>query len=551
MIVLRERQKLLIDRLMVDTQNHQSVLLIAPTGSGKTVMLSAFMGNLICQNPTTRILCLVHRREISDQNLKTALKFNLKCQIYLDKSKTIDPEINVIFSMQITAFKALENDPHVFGKIDYIIVDEAHHINSYSYRVILHNLYQINKDLRAVGWTATPLRGDRELISDIFQHLSDQIFLSELIAEGLLVPPIILTHDKPRECKRGLTSRASLLKWWKQEAHIEDSHYRPTVAFLPSLKHCRVFNNHFKKQGFKSAYIHGEMNITKRKRILDNYAQGKIQILFNFGILIEGWNEPYTSCVIIARKNSHSSVILQMIGRGLRILNGDEIEHTNPYVKDKKDCLVLDYWGATIGLPGLEQFLPLKDKFIGINPFDNKSDNKDYKSIKKNKLEELIDNLNKNSPIYYDTIKLSGTILNATYSSIDKSTSLIISRPVEGSKRPESILFVSTKDGGLRIAYIGSFVVSKKISDDFIKSTTQSSFYKTQKTWGGKESLSMSVLKLRSYIVRLPALDFKWAWIASVQRIKPTTCNTMCFYVSLFKNNFKITIPEIDSIFNS
>jgi hypothetical protein len=52
-------------------------------------------------------------------------------------------------------------------------------------------------------------------------------------------------------------------------------------------------------------------------------------------VLTEGYDEPKTSCIVIARPTTNVGLHVQMIGRGLRLFPG------------KSDCLVLDVVGAT------------------------------------------------------------------------------------------------------------------------------------------------------------------------------------------------------------
>ena len=583
-LTLRPRQNALLERLMTDIEQHSSVILIAPTGSGKTVMLSAFMARLVELDPDCKILCLVHRKEIFDQNLKTAESFGLKCQVYWGRNRTLERDCNVIFSMQLTCFKALEEDQKVFGKVNYIIVDEAHHINAYSYKFILNNLKLINYYIKSVGWTATPLRGDKEHISDIFKHLSDQIFLGELIETGYLAPfKIIIYENKTdqeedgeeyffndgddfddfkdindeyiNERKALFLSPKKLFRWWKEQAFLgsdeSGDHYRPTVAFMPSIEICTDMTLYFIENGIKAALVTGTMPQETRQETLSNYACGKIQILFNFGILTEGWNEPYTSCILIGRKRSHSTVVIQMIGRGLRMLTGAEIKHHNPFAAAKKDCLILDYFGCTEGLPGLEQFLTYSTG-------DDEKKNHEERLGKINKkkassrfdlmtYEEKLAYFFHKSKLHFDSINIFGTALKALYISVTDYSALIIY--LENAclhNSLESIVLLSSNNIPFKIVHKGRFEVSLDIASNFMRTMVKLPYLKRQSEWAIERSNAKSVEHINNKIIRLPIKKFDHAWISAVQRMKPyINKNSVLFYVAMSKNGINLTLDDI------
>ena len=78
--------------------------------------------------------------------------------------------------------------------------------------------------------------------------------------------------------------------------------------------------------------------------------------IVNVSVLTEGWDHPPTSCVVLLRPCACKSTFIQMIGRGLRILNQEEY----PGVL-KTDCLVLDFGNATLTHGSLEQLAQLED----------------------------------------------------------------------------------------------------------------------------------------------------------------------------------------------
>ncbi len=80
-------------------------------------------------------------------------------------------------------------------RLDLLVIDEAHHAVADSYRRIIDRVRDANPDARVFGVTATPNRGDRKGLREVFDNVADQVRLRELIASGHLVPPRTFVID--------------------------------------------------------------------------------------------------------------------------------------------------------------------------------------------------------------------------------------------------------------------------------------------------------------------------------------------------------------------
>ncbi len=67
-MLLRSRQQEFVDKCMVALADNDNTLGVAPTGAGKTIMLSKVIGNFYEQNPNLRACVLAHRDELTAQN---------------------------------------------------------------------------------------------------------------------------------------------------------------------------------------------------------------------------------------------------------------------------------------------------------------------------------------------------------------------------------------------------------------------------------------------------------------------------------------------------
>ena len=55
-----------------------------------------------------------------------------------------------------------------------------------------------------------------------------------------------------------------------------------------------------------------------RRRIVQEYRAGEIQVLVNYGVFREGFDAPKTRVIFVARPVYSPNLYFQMIGRGLR-----------------------------------------------------------------------------------------------------------------------------------------------------------------------------------------------------------------------------------------
>ena len=240
-----------------------------------------------------------------------------------------------------------------------------------------------NPDCRIFGVTATPNRGDRKGLREIFDNVGDQVRLGELIASGHLVPPRTFVidvgvQDKLRAVRKiasdfdmtevaEIMNRApvtdEVIRHWREKASD-----RPTVVFCSTVAHAEnvaaAFNDggHSRRPSSMAIWTGAT-----RRRILAAYASGEIRVIVNVAVLTEGWDHPPTSCVVLLRPSSYKSTMIQMIGRGLRTVDPEEY----PGVV-KTDCIVLDFGTSSLTHGTLEQDVDLD----GRNPVPGRAPSK-------------------------------------------------------------------------------------------------------------------------------------------------------------------------------
>jgi len=374
-MLLRERQKEFVEKSVEALLEHDNTLGVGPTGSGKTLMLSAVVGELAAHYPNFKACVLAHRDELTTQNMNKFNKINPHLTTSLFNADTKSWEGQTTFAMVQT----LSREEHLesMPTLDLLVVDEAHHATADSYLNIIARAKELNPKVKIFGVTATPNRGDKTSLGKVFSNCADQIKISELINEGHLVRPrtFVIDLGNTREKLKALSLRAGgdysdsdvanildstplnseVVRHWQEKAGN-----RKTVVFCSTIEHARHVVEAFKAAEIKAALVTSECSATEREKILADVTSGKTQVLVNVSILTEGWDFPPVSCVILLRQSSYKSTMIQMIGRGLRTI--DKAIYPN---ETKEDCIVLDFGISSIIHGNLEQTVDLKSQNEG------------------------------------------------------------------------------------------------------------------------------------------------------------------------------------------
>ena len=177
-MILRPRQEEFVTKSVAALKEHGNTLGIAPTGAGKTILFSAVTGKII--NKKQKALILAHRDELTSQNQSKFLRVNpdISTSIFDAKEKSFDGQ--AVFAMVQTLCR--QNNLNEIPKIDFLVIDEAHHSTSDSYQRIISRAKTLNPNLLIYGVTATPNRSDKKNLSGVFSNVADQIRISELIS---------------------------------------------------------------------------------------------------------------------------------------------------------------------------------------------------------------------------------------------------------------------------------------------------------------------------------------------------------------------------------
>jgi DNA repair protein RadD len=326
---------------------HQKIMLVAPTGAGKTVTFSAIADQTV--RAGGHVLVLAHRKELVEQACNKLFDLGIDAGILMPGYPHRPDQAVQIASIQTLHARAIRGDRLELPPADLVIVDEAHHARAQTYRDII----EAYPEATLLGVTATPCRGDNRGLGDDFDVLLETPDVAALMALGHLVPAVVYAPVNPDlrgvEVRRGDYAPGQLQERMNTEKLVGDivEHWfkhaggRRTIAYASGVQHSVFIRDEFRRAGVIAEHLDGSTPADERDHILRELATGSVEIVSNYGILTEGFNAPDVGCLILARPTKSLGLYRQMIGRGLRAAEG------------KEDCVVLDHSGAVFrhGLP--------------------------------------------------------------------------------------------------------------------------------------------------------------------------------------------------------
>lgn len=355
MITLRDYQNQAVSALRQSYRTgHRRPLLVSPTGSGKTVLFSYMASEAKRRN--NRVMILAHRAELLEQISNTLRQFTVP-HGFIAPGYPGDGRLDV----QVASVFALARRIERVKRPDFIIIDEAHHaISSSTWGKIIHAWPQS----AVLGVTATPARLSGEGLGDLFDDLVFGPTVAELIDGGSLSPyrlfapkPINLTgvHVRAGDYVKGELA-AALDKpsiTGDAIAHYRKlAHGKRAVVFCVSVEHAVHVAAQFKSAGYAAASIDGSMDRAERKRIVGDFASGRLQVMTSCDLVSEGFDAPSIEVAILLRPTQSLSLYLQQVGRALRIFPG------------KTEAIILDHAGNAFrhGLPDDDREWSLEGK---------------------------------------------------------------------------------------------------------------------------------------------------------------------------------------------
>ena len=301
----------------------KKTLVVMPTGTGKTIVFAKIVEE--CVRRGYRVLIMAHRGELLDQAADKIFKATgLRSSVEKAERSCLGEWYRVVVGSVQTLMheRRLKQFPDDY--FDVIIIDEAHHCVSPSYQTVL----QYFGGSKVLGVTATPDRADMKNLGSYFESLAYEYTMPEAIRSGYLVPIKALTVPLKIDISMvGISAGdfkvgdiGTALDPYLYQIADEMEKYcmdRKTIVFLPLIATSQKFMAILNEHGFVAAEVNGSSE--DRAQILQDFEDGKYNVLCNSMLLTEGYDCPAVDCIIVLRPTKSRPLYAQMVGRGTRL----------------------------------------------------------------------------------------------------------------------------------------------------------------------------------------------------------------------------------------
>lgn len=336
-------------------QENTSGLLVMPTGSGKTRTAVYFLVKEMVSRGY-QVLWLAHRHLLLDQAAENFYQFAGLSKIekpnirdyrvscisgeHLKMSQIDSHEIVVASIASVSRnYKQLQR---ILKNKVIVVIDECHHAFAKTYQDTIRFVQKHRKCTKVLGLTATPIRAndrDSKVLMNLFDNnIVFSVPMSTLIKKQILADPHFsrkytdqsfeseITEDEAQwicryyELPETLVNRIAISAQ-RNKIIIDDylknkEAYGKTLIFAMNVLHCRLLAEDLKTHGVRCGCVFsGQEN---NSGIINDFKEGKLQVLINVNIMTEGTDVPGIQTVILTRPTQSEGLLVQMIGRGMR-----------------------------------------------------------------------------------------------------------------------------------------------------------------------------------------------------------------------------------------
>lgn len=427
-VQLRDYQEECIKSVLKHLElGHRRLGVSLATGSGKTVIFSHLIDRIKPPTPSaTQTLILAHRRELVEQAARHCENTYPEKQVDIemgDRHASGYADITVASVQSIMSGDRISKFEPSHFKL--VLVDEAHHVVAQRYLDALAHfgLDKKNEDLSSepqshaalVGVSATLSRHDGIALGAAIDHIVYHKDYLDMIDANWLSNATFTTVrsgadlskvrslGKTGDFQLGDLSRAVnndevnrvTVQAWMEKAKGRKS----TLVFCTDLAHVTSLTRTFRSSGKDARFITGSTSKHVRGERLDEFKRGVFPVLLNCGVFTEGTDIPNIDCILLARPTKSRNLLVQMIGRGLRLHPG------------KTDCHVIDM------VASLETGIVTTPTLFGLDPSTlvQDADAKQMETVKEKQQNERIREENADQPLLPPTSSGRATTMSFTH----------------------------------------------------------------------------------------------------------------------------------------
>lgn len=316
---------------------------VLATGGGKTVVFSHLIPQLKPLDPAqgNKTLVLAHKQEIVQQAYEKILAMNPDLKVDIDMQKLIpSPDADIIVASVPTLSRSTRLNQYRPEEFKTIILDECHHAVATTWVKILKyfGADHVKLPIQVIGFTATMERADGEALGKIFDEIVYERSLLDMIKNGELCDAKYSTVDVGIDFLKVRSNNGDFVE--KRLSEVMNTNdvnsvvtaaylklrqqygFKSTLVFCVDVDHCKSLCSVLHSQGVNAQYVLGSTHGNDRRQILDDFKKGKIDVLCNVLVFTEGTDIPNIDSIVLARPTKSRSLLVQMIGRGLRLYEG-------------------------------------------------------------------------------------------------------------------------------------------------------------------------------------------------------------------------------------
>lgn len=363
-MILRPYQARALDELWQWFGRHDdgNPIVEACVGAGKSLMIAALAQRAHAESPGTRVLVLVHQKELLEQNVDKLLRIWPQADVGIYSAAAGRKQLG----RQITyaTIGSIYKEAHRIGRIEIVLADECHLIHPREagmWRTFLADLMRYNAGTRVIGWTGTPFRGNGVWLTAgdqaLFSHIATRVTMKELLGLEFLAPlvpaPTVARVDARDVRTQGddyvvselakVTDRQDLVEATCSEIVELARDRKRWLVFAVTIEHAEHVRDALQRRGVAAEAVSAQTPKHERAALIAAFRAGRLRCLVNVAVLTTGFDVPEVDFIALLRATKSPVLYVQIAGRGMRIAAG------------KTDCLWADFTPTTLEMGPVDE----------------------------------------------------------------------------------------------------------------------------------------------------------------------------------------------------
>ena len=336
-------------------ENQTNTVLSLPPSGGKTFVATQWMDTRFLDKGE-KVLWLAHREELIEQARDDAMEYcpGHKITTWFKGGK--DATGDVIIA-SVPSFRSLLTAIQEAGlKFGLMVIDECHHAAAETYQAVIEGVPHTKR----LGLSGTPKRMDGKHFA--FDNIAFQIKFMELVNDGWCARPTYIRFKTKQthlfQIKLGDFTQGSLksLNNVPRNEMVARQFFDyperwPAVVYTVNVDHAwqlrQTFSDEARKRGksCRVCVVTGETPKEERRGIVQDFRDGKVDVLLNCMVFTEGTDLPTIRSIFLTRPTMSETLYLQMALRGGRSKPGCQATGNDPTpgLKPENKFFIVDF----------------------------------------------------------------------------------------------------------------------------------------------------------------------------------------------------------------